>query len=89
MIMPAFTYDDDMNGYISEPFTVEEQATAYIELECKAPLVILKQECDGGYANYGQSPKESDRYEINLTSKDEARLMLATPVEVTKCYIIN
>ena len=89
MIMPAFTYDDDMNGYVSEPFTIEEQATVSMELASKAPVVILRQENDGGYANYGQSPKESDRYEIKITSKDEARLMLATPVEVTKCYIIN
>ena len=89
MRMLSFIFDEDANGWLSEPFTIEEQATVHIELSGKAPVVTLKQEVDGGYANYGQTPKESDRYELNLTSNDEVTLMLATPVEVTKCYIIN
>lgn len=89
MRMLSFIFDEDANGWLSEPFTMEEQATVHIELSGKAPVVTLKQEEDGGYANYGQTPKESDRYELNLTSNDEVTLMLATPVEVTKCYIIN
>lgn len=88
MIVPKFTWDDDANGYISEPFTVEGKATAHIELSKTAPVVILKMEDDGGYANYGQT-QEDDRYEINLTSKTEVTLKLASPVEVTNCNIIN
>lgn len=89
MITPVFIFDEEANGYLCDPFSIEEQATVHIELASKAPVVILKQEADGGYANYGQTPKESDRYELNLTSNQEETIMLATPVEVTKCYIIN
>ena len=89
MITPQFTFDEEMNAYVSEAITIEERAMAHIELASPAPVVTLKQEKDGGYANYGQSPKDSDRYEIDITSKDEITVMIATPVEVTKCYIIN
>ena len=89
MIVPEFTFDADMNGYVCEPFTVEERATVHIELASPAPVVTLKMEEDGGYANYGQTPDDSDRYEIDITSKDEITVKMATPVEVTKCYIIN
>ena len=89
MIHPTFTFDEDANGWLSEPFTVEEQATVFIELASMAPVVTLKQEPDGSYANYGQTPKESDRYELNITSNQEETVILATPVEVTSCYIIN
>ena len=89
MTTPAFVFDEDLNGYVSDPFTVEEEALARIELESLAPVVVLKMEEDGGYANYGQTVEESDRYEIKITSKDEATLRLATPVGVKKCYIIN
>ena len=89
MIHPTFTFDEDANGWLSEPFTVEEEATVFIELASMAPVVTLKREPDGGYANYGQTPKESDRYELNITSNQEETVMLATPVEVTSCYIIN
>lgn len=89
MVTPAFIFDTEANGYISDPFTVFEQAKVHIELASRAPVVTLKEEPDGSYSNYGQSPKESDRYEINLTSKDEITVRMAAPVEVTKCYIIN
>jgi len=89
MIIPVFAFDEEANGYFSEPFTIDEQARVNIELAGKAPVLILKQEADGGYANYGQTPKESDRYELNITSNQEETVMIATPVEVTKCYIIN
>ena len=89
MTTPLFTYDQEANGWLSEPLVIAEQATVHIELAGKAPVLLLKQEPDGSYATYGQTPKESDRYELNLTSNQEATLMLATPVEVTKCYIIN
>jgi hypothetical protein len=85
----SFTFDEEANGWLSEPFIIDEQATVSIELSGKAPVLILKQEADGGYATYGQTPKESDRYELNLTTNQEATIVLATPVEVTKCYIIN
>lgn len=89
MVTPTFTFDAEANAYLSEPFTVEERAMVHIELESKAPVVTLKMEEDGGYANYGQTPKEASGYEIHITSKDEATLILATPVAVTDCYIIN
>ncbi len=89
MILPSFTFDDEANGYISEPFTVTEQAMAHIELASRAPVVVLKQEADGGYANYGQTPESCDRFEFDITSNKECMLRLATPVEVTKCYILN
>lgn len=89
MITPRFNFDEEANGWLSEPFTIYEQCTVHIELACKAPVLTMKKENDGGYANYGQTPKESDRYELNLTSNQEETIMLATPVEVTKCYIIN
>lgn len=89
MTTPSFTYDQEANGWLSDPFVVSEQATVRIELAGKAPVLLLKQEPDGSYATYGQTPKESDRYELNLTTNQEATIMLATPVEVRKCYIIN
>lgn len=89
MIVPQFTRDDEANAYISEDFIIDEHAMAHIELASRAPVVILKQEEDGGYANYGQTPESADRFEINITSKKEITVRLATPVEVTKCYILN
>ena len=89
MIRPKFTFDAEANGWLSEPFTIHEQATVHIELSAIAPVVTLKQEDDGEYANYGQTPDESDRYEIHLTTEDAATLKLAAPVEITKCYILN
>lgn len=89
MIVPTFTFDADVNGYVSDAFTVEEAATVRIELASRAPVVTLKMEADGGYANYGQSPKNSDRYEIGITSEKEITVKLATPVEVTKCYVLT
>ena len=89
MIIPDFIFDEDINGYLTEPFTMDEQCAIHIELASKAPVVVLKQEGDGEFANYGQTPEESDRYKLDITSNDEVTLRLATPVEVTKCYIIN
>lgn len=89
MIQPKFTFDAEANGWLSEPFTIQEQATVHIELAAMAPVVTLKQEEDGEFANYGQTPDESDRYEIKLTTEEAATLMLAAPVEVLKCYILN
>ena len=89
MKVPQFTFDQGANGYISEPFTVDEKAVVHIELSSRAPVVTLKQESDGGYANYGQTPKSATGFEINITTKREETLRLATPVEVTKCYILN
>lgn len=89
MITPNFTFDAEANGYISDPFTVDELAQVHIELASRAPVVTLKQESDGGYANYGQTPKQACGYKINIRSKGEITVKLATPVEVTKCYILN
>lgn len=89
MIVPTFTFDAEANGYISEPFTVDERATVHIELASRAPVVTLKMEDDGGYANYGQTPESACGFEIGIHSKKEATVCLASPVEVTKCYILN
>ncbi len=89
MTVPEFTYDADANAYLSGPITIDEQAMAHVELASRAPVVVLKREKDGGYANFGQTPKSSDRYEINITCKNENVIRLATPVEVTKCYILD
>ena len=89
MIVPKFTFDAEANGYISEPFLIDEKAVAHIELASRAPVVILKQEADGDYANYGQTPKSGTAFELNITSNKENLIRLATPVEVTKCYILN
>lgn len=89
MIVPSFTFDDEANAYLSETFTVDEQTMVHVELASHAPVVILRQETDGGFANYGQTPKSGERFEINITSNHEITVMLATPVEVTKCYILN
>lgn len=89
MIVPKFTFDDEANGYVSEPFRIDEKAMAHIELASRAPVVVLRQEADGGYANFGQTPKSNDRFELNITCNDEITVCLATPVEVTKCYILN
>lgn len=90
MIVPTFTFDAEANGYISEPFSVEEHAMVHIELTSMAPVVTLKLQEDGEYANYGQTTQESESYELNITSNEETiTLKLATPVEVKKCYIMN
>lgn len=89
MIIPTFEFDAEANGYISEPFTIDERCTAHIELASRAPVVTLKREEDGGYANYGQTPKTACGYEIDIFTKREETIKLATPVEVKKCYIIN
>lgn len=89
MIVPEFTFDEDINGYLSDPFTVDEQCVAHIELSQRAPVVVQKREADGGYANFGQTPKSGTGFEINITCNKENVIRLATPVEVTKCYILN
>lgn len=89
MIQPDFSFDADMNGYLSVPFAAVEEALVHIELTAPAPVVTLKMESDGGYANYGQTPELSDGYEIQITLKDDATLRLATPVEVKNCYVLN
>ena len=89
MIVPTFTFNEDANGYLSEPFTIDQQACVHIELESMAPVVTLKQEEDGEYSNFGQTPKESDKYELHISSQEEVTLIIATPVGVRKCYIMN
>lgn len=87
MFIPNFTFDAEANGYISTPFTVARKAQVIIELASRAPVVTLKQENDGSYANYGQTPKQATGFRINLRTKKEMTIKLATPVQVTKCYI--
>lgn len=88
MIVPQFTFDADVNGYLSESFEVPHRATARIELASLAPVVVQKMEEDGGFATYGQTPECSDNYELSLDVTSPAVLRLATPVDVRKCYIL-
>lgn len=88
MTVPTFTFDKEINGYISDAIAIEEKVTVRIELESRAPVVTLKQEKDGGWANYGQSPRQSTRYGIDIHPKDGATVRLATPVRVVSCYVI-
>lgn len=89
MIVPTFTHDTEANAYLSEPFAIENKAMVHVELVSRAPVVVLKQEEDGGFSNFGQTPKSGDRFEMNITCKKEIIVRLATPVEVKKCYILN
>ena len=88
MKIPTFTFDEGANGYLSEPMEIEGPVIAKIELASVAPVVTLKQEEDGGWANYGQSPKDARQYEITIQPKGKMAIMLATPVQVLKCHII-
>lgn len=85
-----FTFDAEANGWLSEPITIERQVMIHVELAAVAPLVTLKQEPDGEFAVYGQSPEDSDQYETKITtSEEEVTIKLAAPVEVKNCYIMN
>lgn len=83
-----FAYDEEANGYLSESFQLEKRAMIRVYLQSQAPVVTLKLEDSGEWSNYGQTPKNCDCYEINLTSNEEVTLMLATPVPVMNCYIL-
>ena len=89
MIVPEFTFDAEANGYLSDSFEIEERATVHIELASRAPVLTLMEDNNGEWANYGQTPEEHDRYEIEINTKDMAAIRLATPVEVTKCYVLH
>ncbi len=89
MIEPRFTWSAKAKGYFSEAFVLEEQATVYLELASRAPVVTLKKEKDGRYGIYGQSPRNSDAYKIRMTSTHKVTIKLAVPIEVKKCYVIN
>lgn len=82
----TFTYDDDYDAYVSNEITLAEVVTAHVELVSKAPVVTLKQEADGGWANYGEAPEQSDQYEIKLAADAPCTVKLATPVEVLEAY---
>lgn len=88
MIIPTFTFDEGANGYLSEAMEVESPLIVRIELAKVAPVVTLKQEEDGGWANYGQSPKDACCYEITIHPEERMSIRLATPVEVLRCYVI-
>lgn len=88
MIIPTFTFDAEANGYISSPFQVQGRCQADIVLAQMAPVVILMQEADGGWANNGEPPEQSDHYKIGLNAKEASWVKIASPVEVRKCYII-
>ena len=89
MTIPTFTWDDGVNGYLSEPLEIEDMAIVRLELSSRAPVVTLKKEDDGGYANYGQSPKDYPRHEITVRVTEKTTIRLATPVKVLECQIIG
>lgn len=88
MTIPTFTFDEGANGYLSTPMEIEDTVLVKIDLASVAPVVTLKQEEDGGWANYGQTPKDARRYEITIRPKGKMTVMLATPVKVLKCHVI-
>ena len=88
MKIPAFEFDEGANGWLSEALEIAGSALVKIELASRAPVVTLKQEEDGGWANYGQSPKDARCYEISIRPKERMTIKLATPVEVVKCHVI-
>ena len=88
MTIPTFTFDEGANGYLSTPMEIEDPVLVKIDLASVAPVVTLKQEEDGGWANYGQTPKDARRYEITIRPKGKMAIMLATPVKVLKCHVI-
>ena len=88
MTIPTFTFDEVANGYLSTPMEIEDPVLVKIDLASVAPVVTLKQEEDGGWANYGQTPKDARRYEITIRPKGKMTVMLATPVKVLKCHVI-
>lgn len=85
---PEFIWDDEANGYLSDEVAISDPVTVCLELAERAPVVTLKQEKDGGFANYGQSPQQSDHYKIHIRATQPAVIKLATPVAVKKCYIL-
>jgi len=87
-MIPTFTFDEGANGWLSEPMEIEDPVVVRLELSNIAPVVTLKQEEDGGWANYGQSPKDARCYEITINPKERMTVRLATPVDVLKCLII-
>ena len=88
MITPAFTFNQEANGYLSDEIIIEYPIIVRMELASRAPVVTLKQEPDGGWANYGQTPKDNRLYEITIRPTEKMTIMLATPVKVLKCHII-
>ena len=88
MITPAFTFNQEANGYLSDEIIIEDPIIVRMELASRAPVVTLKQEPDGGWANYGQPPKDDRLYEITIRPTEKMTIILATPVKVLKCHII-
>lgn len=88
MAEPIFTFDAEANAYISDSFTIEDEAIVEIELDSAAPVVTLKMEDDGGYANYGQTPEpQHEAYRIKMVCRGSEQVKLATPVSVKKCIV--
>lgn len=88
MITPEFTFNDEANAWLSEPIEIDTTIRVHLELVSVAPVVIMKREDDGGWANYGQSPKDARCYGITLKPTEAAVVMLAVPVAVRECYIL-
>ncbi len=89
MIKPIFEYNAEANGYLSDPFDIEDLAEVHIELVSRAPVVTLKREDDGEYSNYGQTPRSATHFKIEISSVKKTTVRLATPVQVVKCYVLK
>ena len=83
-----FVWNEEANAYLSEPFTVNRTMEVYVKMSRWAPVVILKKDTDEEYSVYGQSPKERDEHHFDIHATDAITVMLATPVEVQKCWIL-
>lgn len=87
IVIPEFVFDAEANGYLSDTIVIDRNITVMLELAARAPVVVLKQEPDGQYANYGQSPEQSDNYRFTVRANELTTIKLATPVEVRMCRI--
>ena len=88
MTLPAFTFDEEANAWLSDDLDIDEPIRVRLELVSPAPVVTLKREGDGGWATYGQSPKDARCYEITIHPTEPMTIKLAVPVEVQKYYIL-
>ena len=83
----SFVWDEALGGYVSDVMEIDSDVIVRLVLSRLAPVVTLK-ETDDGWANFGQTPDTSDRYEITLHPTEPMRVRIATPVAVIDCETI-
>lgn len=89
MTVPPFVFDYEANAWMSSPFEVKRQADAYIELQSSAPVLTMRTMKNGSLVVYGQTPQESDNYKLRITTNRAETIVIATPVPVRKCYVVE